>query len=72
MTGTYQVPVSLYRDIKGTVTVVVAGESEAEETIDAIEEAIEIAETPADEMVEVDGEVAADGTVEVEVTETEE
>lgn len=54
------------------MTVVVAGESEAEETIDAIEEAIEIAETPADEMVEVDGEVAADGTVEVEVTETEE
>ena len=52
MTGTYQVPVSLYRD--------------------AIEEAIYIAETPADEMVEVDGEVAADGTVEVEVTETEE
>ena len=72
MTGTYQVPVSLYRDIKGTVTVVVAGESEAEEAIDAIEEAIDIAETPADEMVEVDGEVAADGTVEVEVTETEE
>ena len=71
MTGTYQVPVSLYRDIKGTVTVIVAGESEAEEAIDAIEEAIDIAETPA-EMVEVDGEVAADGTVEVEVTETEE
>ena len=72
MTGTYQVPVSLYRDIKGTVTVIVAGESEAEEAIDTIEEAIDIAETPADEMVEVDGEVAADGTVEVEVTETEE
>ena len=72
MTGPYHVPVSLYRDIKGTVTVVVAGESEAEEAIDAIEEAIDIAETPADEMVEVDGEVAADGTVEVEVTETEE
>ena len=36
---------SLYRDIKGTVTVVVAGESEAEEAIDAIEEAIDIAET---------------------------
>lgn len=64
--------VSLYRDIKGTVTVIVAGESEAEEAIDAIKEAIDIAETPADEMVEVDGEVAADGTVEVEVTETEE
>ena len=72
MTGTYKVPVPLYRDIKGTVTVIVAGESEAEEAIDAIEEAIDIAETPADEMVEVDGEVAADGTVEVEVTETEE
>ena len=72
MTGTYHVPVSLYRDIKGTVTVIVAGESEAEEAIDAIKEAIDIAETPADEMVEVDGEVAADGTVEVEVTETEE
>ena len=39
---------------------------------DAIAEQLDIAETPADEMVEVDGEVAADGTVEVEVTETEE
>ena len=70
--GQHEVTISLYRDIKGTVTVIVAGESEAEEAIDAIEEAIDIAETPADEMVEVDGEVAADGTVEVEVTETEE
>lgn len=72
MVGTYEVPVSLYRDIKGTVTVVVAGETESEETIEAFDEALEIAETPADETVEVDGEVAADGTVEVEVTETEE
>ncbi len=72
MAGTYQVPVSLYRDIKGTVTVVVAGESEAEEAIEAIEEAIGIAESPADETVEVDGQIAEDGTVEVEVTETEE
>ncbi len=72
MVGTYEVPVSLYRDIKGTVTVVVAGETESEETIEAFDEALEIAETPADGTVEVDGEVAADGTVEVEVTETEE
>ncbi|WP_304426236.1 50S ribosomal protein L9 [uncultured Adlercreutzia sp.] len=72
MVGTYEVPVSLYRDIKGTVTVVVAGETESEETIEAFDEALEIAETPAGETVEVDGEVAADGTVEVEVTETEE
>lgn len=67
--GTYEVSVSLYRDIKGVVTVVVAGESEAAEAIEAVEEAIEIAESPADETVEVDGEVSADGTVEVEVTE---
>lgn len=33
MVGTYQVPVSLYRDIKGTVTVIVGGD-EAEETIE--------------------------------------
>ena len=72
MVGTYEVPVSLYRDIKGTVTVVVAGETESEETIESFDEALEIAETPAGETVEVDGEVAADGTVEVEVTETEE
>ena len=72
MVGTYEVPVSLYRDIKGTVTVVVAGETESEETSEAFDEALEISEPPADETVEVDGEVAADGTVEVEVTETEE
>ena len=72
MVGIYEVPVSLYRDIKGTVTVVVAGDTESEEAIEAIDEAIEIAESPADETVEIDGEVAEDGTVEVEVTETEE
>lgn len=71
MVGTYQVPVSLYRDIKGVVTVIVGGD-EAEQTIEAIEEAIDIAESPADETVEIDGQVAEDGTVEVEVTETEE
>ncbi|MCI9261373.1 50S ribosomal protein L9 [uncultured Adlercreutzia sp.] len=71
MVGTYQVPVSLYRDIKGTVTVIVGGD-EAEETIEALDEAIEIAESPADETVEIDGEVSEDGVVEVEVTETEE
>ena len=71
MVGTYQVPVSLYRDIKGVVTVIVGGD-EAEETIEAIEEAIDIAESPAEETVEIDGQVAEDGTVEVEVTETEE
>lgn len=71
MVGTYKVPVSLYRDIKGTVTVIVGGD-EAEETIEALDEAIEIAESPADETVEIDGEVSEDGVVEVEVTETEE
>lgn len=71
MVGTYQVPVSLYREIKGTVTVIVGGD-ETEDTIEAIEEAIDIAESPADETVEIDGSVAEDGTVEVEVTETEE
>ena len=71
MVGTYKVPVSLYRDIKGTVTVIVGGD-EAEETIEALDEAIEIAESPAGETVEIDGEVSEDGVVEVEVTETEE
>lgn len=71
MVGTYQVPVSLYREIKGTVTVIVGGD-ETEDTIEAIEEAIDIAESPADETVEIDGEVSEDGVVEVEVTETEE
>ncbi|MEC4175192.1 50S ribosomal protein L9 [Adlercreutzia sp. R7] len=76
MVGTYEVPVSLYRDIKGTVTVVVGGgavvDEESAETVDAFDEALEIAESPADETVEIDGEVSEDGTVEVEVTETEE
>lgn len=72
MVGTYDVPVSLYRDIKGTVKVVVRGEDTPEDAIEAIEEAIDIAESPADETVEVDGQIAEDGTVEVEVTETEE
>ena len=72
--GTHPVVVSIYRDIKATVNVVVGREEEpeAEETIEAFDEALEIAESPADEMVEVDGEVAEDGTVEVEVTEAEE
>lgn len=76
MVGTYEVPVSLYRDIKGTVTVIVGGgavmDEESAETVEAFDEALEIAESPADETVEIDGEVAEDGTVEVEVTETEE
>jgi large subunit ribosomal protein L9 len=57
MVGTYSVNVSLYRNIKGTVTVLVGGEelnNEAEEAIEAIEEAIEIAETPAEEVVEAE------------------
>ena len=76
MVGTYEVPVSLYREIKGTVTVVVGGgepmDEESAETVEAFDEALNIAESPADETVEVDGEIAEDGTVEVEVTETEE
>ena len=75
MVGTYEVPVSLYRDIKGVVTVVVGGEGmdeESVETVEAFDEALEIAETPAPETVEVDGEVSEDGTVEAEVTEIEE
>lgn len=76
MVGTYEVPVSLYREIKGTVTVVVGGgepmDEESAEAVEAFDEALDIAESPADETVEVDGEVAEDGTVEVEVTETEE
>ncbi len=75
MVGTYEVPVSLYRDIKGVVTVIVGGEGmdeESAETVEAFDEALEIAETPAPETVEVDGEVSEDGTVEAEVTEIEE
>lgn len=72
--GVHPVTVSLYRDIKATVQVVVGREDEpeAEDAIEAIEEAIDIAESPADEMVEVDGQVSEDGAVEVEVTEVEE
>ena len=75
MVGTYEVPVGLYRDIKGTVTVIVGGDGmdeESAEAVEAFDEALEVAETPADETVEVDGQIAADGTVEAEVTEIEE
>lgn len=72
--GVHPVTVSIYRDITATVQVVVGREEEpeAEDAIEAIEDAIDIAESPADEMVEIDGEVAEDGTVQVEVTEVEE
>ena len=76
MVGTYEVPVSLYRDIKGTVTVVVGGgdqmDEESAETVEAFDEALEIAESPADETVEIDGQISEDGTIEAEVTEIEE
>ena len=75
MVGTYEVPVSLYRDIKGIVTVIVGGEGmdeESAETVEAFDEALGIAETPAPETVEIDGQVSEDGTVEAEVTEIEE
>lgn len=75
MVGTYEVPVGLYRDIKGNVTVIVGGDGmdeESAEAVEAFDEALEVAETPADEIVEVDGQIAADGTVEAEVTEIEE
>lgn len=75
MVGTYEVPVGLYRDIKGIVTVIVAGEGmdeQSAEAVEAFDEALEVAETPADETVEVDGQIAEDGTVEAEVTEIEE
>ena len=68
MVGTYQVPVSLYRDIKGTVTVVVGGGEVAEEATD--EEAEETMET-VDELLE--GEApAVEETVEAEEIVTEE
>ena len=75
MVGTYEVPVGLYRDIKGNVTVIVGGDGmdeESAEAVEAFDEALEVAETPADDTVEVDGQIAADGTVEAEVTEIEE
>ena len=66
MVGTYEVPVSLYRDTKGTVTVVVGGgdqmDEESAETVEAFDEALEIAESPADETVEIDGQISEDGT----------
>lgn len=64
MVGTYEVPVGLYRDIKGNVTVIVGGDGmdeESAEAVEAFDEALEVAETPADETVEVDGQIAADG-----------
>lgn len=70
--GVHPVTVSIYRDIKATVQVVVGREDEPADAVEAIEEAIDIAESPADEMVEIDGQVSEDGTVEVEVTEVEE
>ena len=71
--GVHPVTVSLYRDIKATVQGVVGREDvEAEDAIDALEEAIDIAESPAGEMVEIDAQVSEDGTVEAEVTEVEE
>ena len=71
--GVHPVTVSLYRDIKATVQVVVGREDvEAEDAIDALEEAIDIAESPAGEMMEIDAQVSEDGTVEAEVTEVEE
>lgn len=70
--GVHPVTVSIYRDIKATVQVVVGREDEPADAVEAIEEAIDVAESPADEMVEIDGQVSEDGTVEVEVTEVEE
>lgn len=70
--GVHPVTVSIYRDIKATVQVVVGREDEPADAVEAIEEAIDIAESPADEMVEIDGQVSEDGAVEVEVTEVEE
>ena len=75
MVGTYEVPVGLYRDIKGNVTVIVGGDGmdeESAEAVEAFDEALEVAETPADETVEIDGQISEDGTVEAEVTEIEE
>lgn len=70
--GVHPVTVSIYRDIKATVQVVVGREDEPEDAVEALEEAIDIAESPADEMIEIDGQVSEDGAVEVEVTEVEE
>ena len=52
--GVHPVTVSIYREIKGTVTVVIGDDPEAEETEEAIVEAIVDAETPAEEVIEVE------------------
>ena len=52
--GVHPVTVSIYREIKGTVTVVIGDDPEAEETEEAIVEAIVDAEAPAEEVIEVE------------------
>lgn len=52
--GVHPVTVSIYREIKGTVTVVIGDDPEAEETEEAIVEAIADAEAPAEEVIEVE------------------
>ena len=70
--GVHPVTVSLYRDIKATVQVVEGMDEESAETVEAFDEALGIAETPAPETIEIDAQVSEDGTVEAEVTEVEE
>ena len=50
----HEVVVSIYRDIKGTVTVVIGDDPETAEAEEAVEEAIADAETPAEEVVDVE------------------
>ena len=52
--GVHEVVVSIYRDIKGTVTVVIGDDPETAEAEEAVEEAIADAETPAEEVVDVE------------------
>ena len=52
--GVHPVTVSIYREIKGTVAVVIGDDPEAEETEEAIEEAIADAEIPAEEVIDVE------------------
>ena len=52
--GVHEVSVSIYRDIKGTVTVVIGDDPETAEAEEAVEEAIADAETPAEEVVDVE------------------
>ena len=52
--GEHEVTVSIYRDIKGTVTVVIGDDPETAEAEEAVEEAIADAETPAEEVVDVE------------------